>query len=135
MYNSTTTILVDYNIEGQATILWDTFVAGGWQDLRPVRMLMFADVGLAPNSDDRTVWRFAQTHCMLLLTNNRSSNEADSLEQTIRDENTIEALPVLTIGNVERVAERAYRERCVERLIEIVIELDSYLGTGRIFIP
>ncbi len=96
---------------------------------------MFADVGLAPNSDDRTVWRFVQTHRMLLLTNNRSSNEADSLEQTIRDENTIESLPVLTIGNVERVTERVYRERCVARLIEIIIELESYLGTGRIFIP
>lgn len=96
---------------------------------------MFADVSLAPDSDDRAVWRFAQTHRMLLLTNNRSANEANSLEQTIQEENTPTALPVVTVGNVGRVRENEYRKRCVERLIEIIVELDNYLGTGRVFIP
>ncbi len=116
-------------------MLWDTLIAAGWRDLLSVQMLMFVDVGLAPGSNDRTVWRFAQTHDMLLLTNNRSSNEIDALEQTIREENSPTALPVLTIGNVGRIGERNYREQCIERLVEIITELDNYLGTGRIFIP
>lgn len=128
-------ILVDYNIEGQAGMLWDTLVASNWRDLLPIQMVMFADVGLAPDSDDRTVWRFAQAHRMLLLTNNRSANEADSLEQTIQEENTSSALPVLTVGNVGRVREKRYREQCTERIIEIIVALDNYLGTGRLFIP
>ena len=135
MYNPGIVILVDYNIEGQAGMLWDTFLASNWRDLLPLQIVMFADVGLAPDSDDRAVWRFAQAHRMLLLTNNRSANEANSLEQTIQEENTPTALLVLTVGNVGRMKEKEYRERCTERLIEIVVELDNYLGTGRLFIP
>jgi hypothetical protein len=59
----------------------------------------------------------------------------DSLEQTIREENTPTALPVLTIGRIERLDERAYREACSWRLLEIAIDLENYLGAGRIFIP
>ena len=39
------TILVDYNMEGQAVMLWDTLVAEGWDVLIPLKMVMFADVG------------------------------------------------------------------------------------------
>ena len=63
------TILVDYNMEGQAVMLWDTLVVEGWDVLIPIKMVMFADIGLASNTDDRRVWRFAQRHQMLLLTN------------------------------------------------------------------
>jgi len=36
------TILVDYNMEGQAIMLWDTFTTSGWQDLIQIQMIMFA---------------------------------------------------------------------------------------------
>ena len=49
------------------------------------------------------MWRFAQTHVMMLLTHNRNMNDDDSLEQTIRDENTPRSLPVVTIGRVDRL--------------------------------
>jgi hypothetical protein len=45
------------------------------------------------------------------------------------------ALPVLTIGNADRIVERAYRERCAIRVVEIGLELQNYLGAGRVFIP
>jgi len=129
------TILVDYNMEGQAAMLWDTLEHEGWPEVIPIHMVMFADVGLAPNTTDRMVWRFAQQHAMVLLTNNRSDNEEDSLEQTLREENTSASYPVLTIGNLDRIQERHYREQCVERLIEILFELEKYLGIGRLFLP
>jgi hypothetical protein len=128
-------ILIDYNMEGQAALLWDTLVKEGWCTLIHLKMFMFADVGLAPDSDDRTVWRFAQQNQMLLLTNNRSDNEENSLEQTIREENTINSYPVLTVGTLHRIGQREYRQQCIERLIDIIVEIDNYLGTGRIFIP
>ena len=59
----------------------------------------------------------------------------DSLEQTIREENTTISLPVLTIGDFDRITERAYREDCAARLLEIAVYLDDYRGVGRLFIP
>jgi hypothetical protein len=35
----------------------------------------------------------------------------------------------------ERVNEYDYRERCIKRLIEIVIDLQDDMGFGRLFIP
>lgn len=101
----------------------------------PLRLVTFAEVSLPVDSSDRVVWRFVQAQQMLLLTDNRSMKGADSLEQTLREETISTSLPVLTIGNVNRLDERPYREECAERLVEIVLDLKYYLGTRRIFIP
>lgn len=54
----------------------------------------------------------------------------------MREENTPTSLPVVTIGNADRLLnDSEYRGRCVESLIEIVLDLDSYRGARRIFIP
>jgi len=128
-------ILVDHDIEGQAVMLWRMLCADGWAELIPLDMILFAQVSLPENSSDREVWRFAQKNGMILLTGNRRMVEEDSLERTIREENTPTSLPVLTIGRVKRMMERSYRERCEIRLVEIVLDMDNYLGTARIFIP
>jgi predicted nuclease of predicted toxin-antitoxin system len=129
------TILVDQDIEGQVLILWGSLAAEGWLDLCSLQLVTFSQVGLPVDSSDRMVWRFAQTHGMMLLTHNRSMNDEDSLEHTIREENTPTSLPVITIGRVERLRERSYRDRCVVRLVEIGLEIEQYLRIGRIFIP
>jgi len=129
------TILVDYNLEGQAALLSGTYNSEGWAELFPLRFLRFKDVGLSQDSNDQEVWQFAQASQMILLTGNRNMKGEASLEQTLRKENGPASLPVLTIGNVERVAERQYRERCVTRLAEIISELENYLGASRLFIP
>lgn len=90
---------------------------------------------LPENSNDRAVWRFAQKNHMILLTDNRSDNEPDSLEQTICEENSPGSLPVLTVGSLDRMKENHYRVRCAELIAEIVLDLRNYMGTGRIFIP
>ena len=71
--NEVIAILVDRNIEGQAVMLWGTLATGGWLELLPMTMARFADVGLPFDSSDRTVWRFAQEHGMLLLKIGRAS--------------------------------------------------------------
>ncbi len=129
------TVLVDHDIEGQAVALWGTLAVEGWLELFPIGLATFEKVGLPLDSSDRLVWRFAQANGMILLTNNRNMKDLDSLEQTLRDENTASSLPVLTIGNVERLKERTYRERCATRLVEIGLDLEKHLGMGRIFIP
>jgi hypothetical protein len=73
---------------------------------------------------------------MSLLTANRSMKGKDSLEQVIREENTPNSLPVITIGNADRLLnDWEYRELCVERLIEIVLNINAYRGVNRLFIP
>ncbi len=72
---------------------------------------------------------------MLLLTDNRNMKGDDSLEQTIREEVTADSLPVITIGSLDRIDESEYRQSCANRLVEIVIDLDCYLGYSRLFIP
>ncbi len=65
----------------------------GWLKLLDIPMLTFDDVGLPIDSNDRDVWRFAQKKQLLLLTGNRNKEGGDSLEQTIRDENTKTRFP------------------------------------------
>ena len=115
--------------------MWATMGSEGWLKLLDIPMLTFDDVGLAVDSNDRDVWRFVQKRHLILLTGNRNKDGADSLEQTIRDENTPDSLPVVTIGIAERLEERAYREQCAERLVEIILNIENYLGVGRIYIP
>ena len=128
--------LVDHNLEGHALLLSGNIVSLGWLDLLPIRFLTFDELELSIASDDRTVWRFAQANQMILLTANRSMKGKDSLEQVIREETISTSLPVVTIGNADRVLIDAnYRNRCVDRLIEIVFDIDDYRGARRLFIP
>jgi hypothetical protein len=129
------TVLVDHNIEGQAALLWSTFATEGWLALTGFQLVMFGDVGLSDDASDRIVWRFVQQHRMLLLTGNRNRKDEDSLEQTIREENHSTALPVITIGSVDRMVEHEYRRRCASRLAEIGLYLEDNYGAGRLYIP
>lgn len=45
-------VLIDHNIEWQATLLWSTLRSEGWLELYPLEIVMFHDVGLAPDSSD-----------------------------------------------------------------------------------
>lgn len=127
--------LIDYNLTGVAVLFWGTLSGEGWLDLLPVKFFTFQDVGLPMDCSDRVVWQFAQSNQMILITANRNMKGEDSLEQTIREENTPTSLPILTIGNPDRFDESNYRQKCASRLIEILIDLDNYRGVGRVFIP
>ena len=128
-------ILVDHNLEGYVVLIAGVLANGGWLELISIRFVMFAEVGLATNSSDRIVWQVAQDNQMILLTANRSMKGVESLEETIRQENTPTSLPVLTIGNVARLIEPEYREQCSLRLFDIILNIDNFRGVGRLFIP
>jgi Domain of unknown function (DUF5615) len=128
--------LIDHNLRGHAVVLLGSLTANGWLDLLSIRFILFEEVGLPIDSDDRMVWQLAQSNQMILLTANRSMKGKNSLEQVMREENTSTSLPVVTIGNIDRLlAEPGYRERCVNRLVEIVVDIEDFRGARRIFIP
>lgn len=127
--------LIDQNLEGYAEILLGAIASKGWLDLLPIQFITFAEIELPLDSTDRVVWRYAQLHNMILLTANRRMKGQDSLEQVMREENNSTSLPVITIANLTRFDERDYREECIERLIEVSMYIDNYLGSRRVFIP
>lgn len=128
-------VLADHNIEGQADLIFAYLTSEGWLDVFPILLVKFSDLGLAVNSNDRTVWRVCQENQMVLLTDNRNMKDADSLGRVIEEENTKISLPVLTIGNKDKLDERQYREDCAMRMLDILLEIERYFGTGRLFIP
>ena len=71
-----------------------TLAAEGWLDLLSIRFVTLQEAGLAADTNDRMIWQFAQSTQMLLLTANRNAKGKDSLEQTIREEDTSTSLPV-----------------------------------------
>ncbi|MBD2196190.1 MULTISPECIES: DUF5615 family PIN-like protein [Calothrix] len=127
--------LVDYNLDGYASVLLGILTKRGWLEFFAIEFITFRETGLSMDSSDRTVWNYAQTNQMLILTANRNMKGEDSLEQVMRQENTSTSFPIITIGDLTRFDESEYRERCVDRLVEIVLELDNYMGVGRLFIP
>ncbi|HBL15162.1 MAG TPA: ACP S-malonyltransferase [Cyanobacteria bacterium UBA11162] len=127
--------LIDHNLKGQGILLWGTLAAEGWLEISPIRFVVFEEVGLSKDSSDRIVWQFAQRNQMILMTANRNMKGVDSLEQMIRQENTATSLPVITVGNKERLDEQSYRERCASRLVEILFDLENYMGVGRLYLP
>lgn len=128
--------LVDHNLEGHALLLSGNIANLGWLDLLEIRFITFEEIGLSVASDDRVVWRFAQTNNMILLTANRSMKGKNSLEKVMREENTSTSLPVVTIGNAGRVLSNSnYRNLCIDQLIKIIFDIDDYRGSRRLFIP
>ncbi len=128
-------ILADYNLNRQAILFSGSLVVSGLLDLVPIQLMTFEEVGLPADSNDRVVWTFAQINAMLLLTANRNATGEDSLEQVMHEENQPTSFPIITIGDPDRVNESDYRDRCVERLVEIVIDIQDYMGAGQLFIP
>jgi hypothetical protein len=117
-------------------LLLGNIASQGWLELLPIRFVNFQEISLPSDSSDRQVWQFAQSNQMILLTANRSMKGEDSLEQVLREENTLNSFPVITIGDANRfLADRVYRNRCADRILEILLELENWMGVGRLFVP
>ncbi len=128
--------LIDHNMGGHAEILLGSIASQGWLELLPICFVTFKEMNLSIDSNDRIVWRIAQSNQMVLLTANRSMKGEDSLEQVLREENKVDSFPVITIGDADRfLADRFYRNRCVDRIIEIVLDIETWMGVGRLFVP
>ncbi|MBF2001815.1 MAG: DUF5615 family PIN-like protein [Synechococcales cyanobacterium M58_A2018_015] len=128
--------LIDHNLERYAVILLGKIASDGWLDLIPIRFITFREIELPADSSDRVVWQTAQDNQMILLTANRNMKGEGSLERTLREDNTSNSLPIVTIASLDRFrSEPGYRSQCADRIIEILLDIENYTGVGRIFIP
>jgi hypothetical protein len=106
-----------------------------WNHLALV-LVTFEALGLDEDTSDREVWRTCQQERLVLITANRNNDGPDSLEATILSENTDSSLPVLTLADADRVFQSShYAEQVVAKMIEYLIEIDLYRGTGRLYLP
>lgn len=127
--------LVDHNIGGHAKVLAGSLSSIDLPELVTVRFFTFQDFDLPIDSNDRIVWRIAQSKQMILLTANRSMEGEDSLEQVLREENTLNSLPIITLADADRfMSDRIYRTRCVSNLANILTRVEDFRGVGRLFI-
>lgn len=98
-------ILADVNIQGHVDFLVVLLRSGTWgaiwRELN-LRYAHFGELGLDPRSKDSAVWQACQDLGYVLTTSNRNESGIDSLETTIRQRNTADSLPVLTVSDAQR---------------------------------
>ena len=130
-------VLSDHNCEGQAETIFQALRHQGFLPFLPMQLLLFSHVGLPIRSGDREVWQFCQNNGYLLLTGNRTASAGKrSLEYVINTFFKEDSLPVITIGNLDRVmVDPTYCWHCAEHLAEIVLDLNTLRGIPRLFIP
>ena len=132
-------VLADANIVGHVDRVMAVVRAAGWialWDELAISYANFQDVGLDADASDEAIWQLCQREQYVLVTSNRNEDDPDSLESTIRSQNTAESLPVLTIADPERLRySREYLQRVADSLLAALIDIDSLRGTGRLYLP
>ncbi len=132
-------ILADNNVEGHISRLLLLLRGAPWGEIWAslgLTVESFDSLGLPRDTADADLWHVCQQRAIILLTANRVQRTADSLEATIQRDNSPRSLPVVTLANADRILEdRAYAERAVVKLLEYLLDIDNYLGTGRLYIP
>ena len=133
------TIMADHDVEGQLRLLLNIWLSPSWIDLwTELRcdVESFERLGIGENATDSDVWQLCQEREIVLVTGNRNAEGEDSLEQTMRRLGTPNSLPVLTIGDPNRLMkDRRYAEDVAARLLDYVRDIDELRGTGRLFLP
>ncbi len=98
--------------------------------------ITLSQAGFAPSASDRDIWLYCQSRRLLLLTANRNRRGEDSLQEVLEELNQESSLPVLTLANPQRALfDSVYRELCAYRICDIALDLASYLGAARLFVP
>jgi hypothetical protein len=132
-------IVPDANCEGHFRVLLRLLHTEArrelWHSLN-LAVLSFDELELPANATDLQVWLCCQQQQVALITANRTADDADSLESVIRALNTTQSLPVVTLANVERVRRDGnYANQVADRLLDLLFDIDSFRGVGRVFLP
>lgn len=128
-------ILLDHDLEGRQVFLEAALHETGWDNDLNIEFKRLRDLNLREDSTDREIWYFVQRERLLLITSNRNRDDADSLQFVVEKESTGSSLPVLTISDQTRLMIPEYRQRVADKLAAVIIDLEAYLGAGRIYLP
>ena len=132
-------LIADANIQGRVEYLVQHIQAEAWAEFWQALGLVlrrFEDVGLSASATDLEVWGVCQSEHLILITDKSNLDSEDSLEATIRRDNTPESLPIFTIVDMNAFrANSSYMERVVEALYDLLLRLDDVRGAGRRYLP
>lgn len=132
-------ILADINVIGHLQKIHAIIKHDQWTDVWTslnLRIVRFDELGLRPKSLDSDIWKACQAAELVLFTNNRNHDGPDSLEAAIRENNNDLCLPVFTLANENRFQNsREYASKVVEDMMEYLLDIDDYRGTGRLYLP
>jgi len=132
-------ILADNDVEGILAALVSIWLSDTWRDHwieLNCSLETFPSLDLPRNASDAVVWEACQNHQIVLITGNRNAESPESLEATIRNLNRPDSLPVFTLSNPNRILkDRGYANLVAERLLDYLMSVQDYRGTGRIYVP
>lgn len=132
-------ITAEHNVEGHFKRLISICETSVWREVwsaLSLELKPFSELGLVHDSSDATVWETCQAHEVIHITANRNNDGPDSLEAIITANNQPASLPVITFADADRILEsRPYAELVVERLLEILLDIENLRGTGRLYVP
>jgi hypothetical protein len=134
-----TGIMADHNIEGHFVVLLRIWTSNPWASLwesLECEVESFDRLGIPYDTSDRELWQVCQQRDIVLITANRNDEGSNSLEATIRDLNEPSSLPILTVADPELIlVSQDYAERVAIQVLEYLMDLDNFRGTGRLFVP
>jgi hypothetical protein len=132
-------LLADINVKGHFDLVLGVFAEDCWRKIwasLSLTIQTFRSLGLPFNASDVVVWQTCQQHQLVLVTGNRNRRGPESLEEAIATLNTPQSLPVFTFANPPRILNsRVYAARVAESMLEYLIDLDRWRGTGRLYLP
>jgi hypothetical protein len=132
-------ILVDMNIQGQMENVRRILEGAEWNEFwvhLNLKFVLFRDIGLDQETSDLEVWRLCQQQGLVLVTANRNQKRVDSLEATLRTENTPTSLPVITVSDQEALqVNKDYVMQVAIKLLEYLFDIEKIRGTGRLYVP
>lgn len=132
-------ILADINVSGHFTRILHLLEGEYWREIwTGLRLTVhnFESLGLSLDASDREIWLICQSADVVLITANRNQQGDDSFEAILRTLNTESSLPIITIAKAGRVLRgKDYADRVAEQLLDRLLNIDTYRGAGRIFIP
>jgi hypothetical protein len=132
-------ILADIHVKGPVNDLVREMKKEPWAEFWEylgLSLFQFQDVGLSATSSDLEIWQRCQQEQLVFITNNRNADSSDSLETTIRNLNNSDCLPVLTVGDLNKLRlSRDYAERVLKKIYEYLFDIDKVRGSGRLFVP
>jgi len=132
-------ILADINAGKHVRAIVSVLTSDAWRDVwnsLGLSVAGFPALALSYDSPDAVIWKTCQREKLVLITGNRNDDGPDSLEAVIRGENQPDSLPVITLADPDRVLrDRLYAERVAEQILDYLMRIDEFRGTGRVYAP